>query len=191
MMTVLAGSGAVASFRFCPRPHSTGHTYGVPEEILHPFLEQLLALAPIFGVLAVVSIVLAAPMPGRGPRLLQGRDSWRSFKYGSRRTVFERAHGRCEGSRFISWGRCPAPATEADHIYPWSRGGPTIVSNGQALCRAHNKSKSNLRPPWWYLRALERRRTAYFPPSASVRVIARMTAEERASRESRSARARR
>ena len=32
--------------------------------------------------------------------------------------------------------------------YPWSRGGPTVLSNGQALCREHNRSKSNLRPPW-------------------------------------------
>jgi hypothetical protein len=165
--------------------------FGMADETLDPLLEQLRALAPVLGVLVVASIVLAAPMPGRGPRLLQGRDSWRGFKYGARRTVFERAHGRCEGSRFISWGRCPAPATEADHIYPWSRGGPAIVSNGQALCRAHNKSKSSLRPPWWYVRALERRRAAYFPPDTSVRVVARMTAEERASRGRRSARARR
>ncbi|SFJ39981.1 hypothetical protein SAMN05216561_1298 [Nocardioides psychrotolerans] len=92
--------------------------------------------------------------------------------------------------RFIVWGRCPAFATEADHVFAWSRRGPTIVSNGQALCRDHNRSKSNLRPPWWYVRGLERRRTAYFPAGASVRVLARMSAEERAARAVPSRRAR-
>ena len=32
---------------------------------------------------------------------------------------------------------------EADHIVPWSKGGKTIVSNGQALCKACNKKKGN------------------------------------------------
>ena len=73
-------------------------------------------------------------------------------------------------------------ATEADHVYPWSRGGPTVVSNGQALCHHHNRRESNLRPPWWYVLSLERRRADYVPSGVEVRVLARMDADERAAR---------
>lgn len=90
----------------------------------------------------------------------------------------------------LAWGRCRAPAVEADHVYPWSRGGPTVLSNGQALCREHNRSKSNLRPPWWYVRALERRRAGYFPEAADVRVVARMTPEDKAARSAQTRRTR-
>lgn len=93
-----------------------------------------------------------------------------------------RASGRCEGQVFLAWGRCREAATEADHVYPWSRGGPTVLSNGQALCSAHNRRKSNMRPPWWYVRALERRRAAYFPAGADLRVMARMNDVDRAAR---------
>jgi hypothetical protein len=96
-----------------------------------------------------------------------------------------RAGGRCEAPMLLAWGRCQDPATEVDHVYPWSRGGPTVVSNGQALCRTHNRRKSNLRPPWWYVLSLERRRTAYSPPDVTVRVLGRMTADDRAARPAR------
>lgn len=71
---------------------------------------------------------------------------------------------------------------EVDHVYPWSWGGPTVGSNGQALWRAHNRRKSSLRSPWWYVLSLERRRTAYSPPDVTVRVLGRMNAGERAAR---------
>ncbi len=133
------------------------------------------------GIL-VLLIVLMSPMPGRGPRGRR-RDQWRSFKFEARRIVLQRAGGACEAAAFIVWGRCGDPAVEVDHVYPWSKGGPTVVSNGQALCRGHNRSKSNLTPPWWYIRGLERRRSAYFPASEDVRVFAVMNADERAARE--------
>lgn len=135
-------------------------------------------LVPLFGVLVVVSL----PMPGRGPRLFQRRNPWRGFKFAARRAVFDRAGGRCEGALFLAWGRCKAPAVEADHVYPWSRSGPTVLSNGQALCKEHNRRKSNLRPPWWYVRALERRRAKYFPSGTEARFLARMNDTEKAAR---------
>jgi len=52
---------------------------------------------------------------------------------------------RCEGPLLLALGRCGKPAEEVDHIYPWSKGGATIVSNGQALFKSHNRSKSNWR----------------------------------------------
>jgi hypothetical protein len=110
----------------------------------------------------------------------QPRDPWRGFKLSARRAVMTRAGGQCEAPMLLAWGRCHDSTTEVDHVYPWSRGGPTVVSNGQALCRAHNRRKSNLRPPWWYVLSLERRRTAYSPPDVTVRVLGRMSADERA-----------
>jgi hypothetical protein len=85
----------------------------------------------------------------------------------------------------LAWVRCHDPATEVDHVYPWSRGEPTVVSNGQALCRTHNRRKSNSRPPWWYVSSLEHRRTVYAPPDVTVRVLGRMNADDRAARAAR------
>jgi HNH endonuclease len=142
---------------------------------LAPVLPQLLA------VLAVV-LVLRCPMPGRGPRLFQRADPWRLFKYETRRLVMSRAGNRCEGAVFLAWGRCRETATEADHVYPWSRGGPTSPRNGQALCSGHNRHKAAMQPPWWYLLSLENRRRSYFPPGEDVRVSAAMSVAELTSR---------
>ena len=135
------------------------------------------ALQPLLVILAFV-VAVNTPMPGRGPRLLQSRDPWRTFKHEARRVVMERAGNRCEGSVFLVFGRCGDPAVEADHVYPWSRGGPTTPSNGQALCRGHNRNKGAWKPGWWYLLALERRRRRYFPPGSDIRVVATMAAQE-------------
>jgi hypothetical protein len=44
----------------------------------------------------------------------------------------------------IIWGyRCNAQAASADHLFPYSLGGPTIASNKVHLCRFHNEMKSN------------------------------------------------
>lgn len=134
-------------------------------------------IVPMLIALVAVLVLLRAPLPGRGPR--GRRDQWRSFKYSARRDVMDRAGGRCEAAMFIVWGRCSGAATDADHVYPWSRGGPTIVSNGQALCREHNTRKGALAPPWWYVLGLERRRRSYFPPGARARVSARMSDDDR------------
>jgi hypothetical protein len=147
-------------------------------ERLHPFI------APVV-LLGLALALLSSPLPGRGPRMLQRRDPWRGFKFAARRRVMMRAGHRCEAPRLLAWGRCPNPATEADQVYPWSRGGPTVVSNGQALCRDHNRRKSNLRPPWWYVLSLERRRAAYVTPGVAIRVLARMNADERSARAAR------
>lgn len=146
-------------------------------------LEGLRPMLPLVALVGGLLAVVACPLPGRGPRLFQRRDPWRGFKFAARRTVMDRADGRCEGARFLAWGRCRADAVEVDHVYPWSRSGPTVVSNGQALCRAHNQRKSNLRPPWWYVLSLERRRAGYILPAHDARVLARMNSDERAARQ--------
>lgn len=144
-------------------------------QALQPSLPYLLLLF-LFGAVATW------PIPGRGPGFFPTRDVWRGFKFDSRRVVLERCGGRCEGAVFLAWGRCDEPATEVDHIYPWSKGGPTTAGNGQGLCAGHNRRKSAMTPPWWYVRSLEKRRRAYFPDGVSVRVVARMTPEDKALR---------
>lgn len=131
-------------------------------------------LPPVIGIFAFV-YALVMPMPRRGPRILQKGDPWRRYTGNARRQVMARASNRCEGAVFLAWGRCPDPATEVDHIYPWSRSGPTTPSNGQALCKSHNRSKGAMRPPWWYVLSLEHRRRSYFPPDADIRVNAKMS----------------
>ncbi len=32
---------------------------------------------------------------------------------------------------------------DADHVSPWSRGGATVASNCQMLCKRHNRAKGN------------------------------------------------
>jgi hypothetical protein len=164
------------------------HTRAVMSSVLSALWSGLAPHVPLLAVTVAAFLLLAAPLPGRGPRMFVGRDPWRSYRFSPRKTVMGRAGGRCEAALLLAWGRCHEVATEVDHVYPWSRGGPTIVSNGQALCRGHNRRKSNLRPPWWYLLALERRRARYFAPGVDVRVHGRMSADERAARMARSGR---
>ena len=142
---------------------------------LKPFL-------PLLAVLLAAGLVLACPLPGRGPGAFARRDPWRAFKYELRRAVMTRAGHRCEAGLFLVVGRCRRPAVEADHVYPWSKGGATVIGNGQALCTLHNRRKGNVTPPWWYLVALESRRRRYFPVGADVRVRAALTAVDRAAR---------
>jgi hypothetical protein len=41
----------------------------------------------------------------------------------------------------------PAPLCQADHIIPFSAGGPTTETNGRLLCGFHNRLRSRLPPP--------------------------------------------
>jgi hypothetical protein len=166
-----------------PGPHSKDDSATDPSPFwaAEALWEGVQPSLPYLVPLLVGLLILSAPMPGRGPGSRR-RDPWRVFKYGVRRTVMARAGLRCEAAAFMFIGRCRAPAVEADHIYPWSKGGATVLSNGQALCKGHNQSKSNMTPPWWYVLLLERRRQKYFPVDAEARVHAGMTARDREAR---------
>lgn len=148
------------------------------ERVLATFVAVIGPMLPQLCLIFLALLVLTGPIPGTGPRRFQRRDPWRLFKGDARRAVMARAGSRCEGSIFLIWGRCPDEATEVDHVYPWSRGGPTIAGNGQALCRGHNRSKAAMRPPWWYVLTLEHRRRSYFPPGIAVHVNGRISADE-------------
>lgn len=158
--------------------------------LLDGLFEGIRPFLPILIPMIVLIAIAAVPLPGRGPGL-QGCDPWRGFKFEARRVVLTLAGHRCEGVLFLVWGRCRKPAEEVDHIYPWSKGGATIISNGQALCKNHNRAKSNGLPPWWYVLSLERRRGEYYPAGTSVRVSAALTAADKAARAERAARAKR
>ena len=44
---------------------------------------------------------------------------------------------------------CGAPATELDHVKPYSRGGLTVATNLVAACSLCNKSKGDRTPEEW------------------------------------------
>lgn len=100
------------------------------DPVLTSLLDGARPLLPLLipvGIVLVVLVVLAAPLPGRGPRLLQRRDPWRGFRFAARREVLVRAGGRCEGALVLAWGAVESrraksitstPGRAADQ--PWS-----------------------------------------------------------------------
>lgn len=68
----------------------------------------------------------------------ESRDRRRSFNSAERVALFLAADGRCS--------RCGGelePGWHGDHMEPWSKGGPTDVINGQALCPSCNLKKGS------------------------------------------------
>lgn len=127
--------------------------------IQHPWL-----VAPV-AVALLVCVVLASPAGGA----CTSPDPRRAFSAAERRAAFERAGLRCE-HKSILWHRCTNTPTQGDHIYPWSRGGRTAMSNQQALCPFHNSRKSGSVPTRMYILLLQWRRRRYFPEGESPRV---------------------
>lgn len=83
-----------------------------------------------------------------------GLDPERFFSTEDRRTLFENARGRCQNPRcWVKGGAevhfesdCPTGGDcpldyQADHKYPHSKGGRTVLSNGACLCRRCNGRK--------------------------------------------------
>lgn len=97
------------------------------------------------------------------------RDDRRAFTVQDRATSFALAHWRCEHRPLVGF-RCTVQATHADHVVPWSKGGPTVLSNCQALCQRHNLVKSNHMPTLFYVWRLQRRRRRYYPATQPVEV---------------------
>jgi len=61
----------------------------------------------------------------------------RSFPPWMKHVLLVRARGRCQ----IPGCDTPFPWLQADHVKPYSRGGPTKLTNSQILCDPHNKWK--------------------------------------------------
>jgi len=96
------------------------------------------------------------------------RDPQRLFSTPQKREIFSACQYRCEYPRLIL-GRCKHKATQADHVFPWSLGGRTEVSNGAGLCARHNQHKSNHIPSGRYMRALKRNRARQARAKISVK----------------------
>jgi len=68
-------------------------------------------------------------------------DQKRSFDDYEKCVIWRRDNGICQYPHCglsVSWSDF-----HADHIYPWSKGGPTTIKNGQVLCRKHNLEKGS------------------------------------------------
>ena len=63
----------------------------------------------------------------------------RAFDDVDKREMYEQQNGLCN----IRKKPYPIEEMEADHIKPWSKGGKTIIDNGQMIHKEENKKKSN------------------------------------------------
>jgi superfamily II DNA or RNA helicase len=78
----------------------------------------------------------------------------RTFNGGERWLLFLKAKGKCS-----TCGSHLTRGWHADHIVPWSKGGATVIANGQALCRACNLKKGdsvNWKPRKWQEKMVKR-----------------------------------
>lgn len=106
------------------------------------------------------------------------RDPQRLFSRGQKALLLSRAGYHCEYKHPL-WRRCRATTRlEADHVMPWSRGGPTEVWNGQILCHRHNIRKSNIIPAPLYRWRLQRRRRKYTKTGALAPIQTRRPHEK-------------
>lgn len=117
-------------------------------------------------VIATVAAVLVARVVESAPAR---RDDRRIFTVEDRNRSFALAQWRCEHRAMVGL-RCSTAAAHADHVVPWSKGGPTILENCQSLCVRHNLKKSDQMPSLMYVRRLESRRRKYYPAGQSVKV---------------------
>lgn len=137
-------------------------------------LTDLYDVTPDFvkWVLVVVLVILVIRFLVLNFRPVQ-LDSQRLYDSKQRALGRKRAGGRCEHNP-PSWFRCKGNADEADHIYPWSKGGATTMMNLQYLCKMHNGKKSAWVPTRFYIWRLERRRKRYFPADQDRKVSWRL-----------------
>lgn len=93
------------------------------------------------------------------------RDPQRRFDAAQRRLLLAYAGHRCEHSTLWVFRCTQTRHLQADHVMPWSRGGQTLIENGQMLCRRHNSRKTNRVPSllyrWRHHRRQRRTSAAY------------------------------
>lgn len=70
------------------------------------------------------------------------KDKQRNFTHAQRMAIFRRDGGMCQVRMKCCGIKCSWDDWESDHITPWSKGGHTIVENGQVACPACNIAKS-------------------------------------------------
>ena len=71
------------------------------------------------------------------------KDDQRLFSREQRMAIFRRDQGFCQVKLKCKGQKCEWDAWEADHTKPWSKGGKTIVANGQVACIPCNSAKND------------------------------------------------
>jgi hypothetical protein len=71
------------------------------------------------------------------------KDNQRLFSQEQRLAIFRRDQGICQAKIKCNGTKCEWDIWEADHIKPWSKGGKTIVANGQVACIPCNSAKND------------------------------------------------
>jgi len=102
---------------------------------IHPHLAMsLLCIARLERV------VMTAPK-----RIHEASLPTRGFAKWQRRLAAIRQRGRCANDDCDA----PFPWLQADHIHPWSKGGPTSLDNCQLYCCGDNQAKGDRLPDQW------------------------------------------
>lgn len=135
----------------------TGQPATSVTDILRPVFDGVLAAITAPGVLVVALAIIATTMRGRDFRR---RDPVRRFTRQHRREGMARAQGHCE-MEDVFHRRCPRPAEQGDHFYPWSKGGSTSLQNFVAACSRCNRAKGARIPSPGQQKRMERRRRGY------------------------------
>ncbi|MBE7162923.1 MAG: HNH endonuclease, partial [Williamsia herbipolensis] len=131
----------------------------------YPWLVALLAVVVVARMVRIARVAIH-----NGPR-----DRVRLFTSADKKILLARAGHRCEHHSVIGGRRCSSTEKlEADHIHPWSRGGSTHLSNGQILCKTHNREKRAAIPWNRTLLRMAENRAAYYPTDVD-RAIVRKT----------------
>ena len=74
---------------------------------------------------------------------IQLKDTNRHFLHEQRLAIFRKDQGRCQIRKYCDGDKLVWGDWHADHITPHSKGGQTVVSNGQASCARCNTSKGS------------------------------------------------
>jgi len=100
-------------------------------------------LHPQFALAALASATLRRLILGADSEVLDLGRTVRTFPARLKQILMIQARGRCQQPGCDN----PHAWLQADHLIPWSRGGPTNLTNGQILCDPHNKAKRDKPPP--------------------------------------------
>ena len=73
---------------------------------------------------------------------IEHKDNIRMFTGDQRLAIYRRDRGICQLRLKCDGVKCDWDNWHADHMKPWSKGGKTIVENGQMACPKCNQSKS-------------------------------------------------
>ncbi|MBR6124095.1 DUF262 domain-containing protein [Candidatus Saccharibacteria bacterium] len=72
---------------------------------------------------------------------LETKDKQREFDRAQKMAIYRRDKGCCQLKLRCNGKKCEWDNWHADHIIPWSKGGKTIVENGQVACPECNLAK--------------------------------------------------